>query len=125
MKIGFAAGTGGSVDNHDVWGLVSQAADPVDEEPVDEPGDNGGTEEELADTGLDSELLWYGFALFIDANDCRCICNQKINQELKSFRLEVPQRLSGALVFNGLTYPINNAPVFPSGVDYIYVMRTS
>lgn len=59
VKIGFAAGTGGSVDNHDVWGLVSQAADPVEEEPVD----NGGTEEELADTGLDSELLWYGFAL--------------------------------------------------------------
>lgn len=59
VKIGFAAGTGGSVDNHDVWGLVSQAADPVAEEPTD----NGNTGEELAETGLDSELLWFGFAL--------------------------------------------------------------
>jgi hypothetical protein len=71
VKIGFSAGTGGSVDNHDVWGLVSQAADPLyeapeeepTEEPVEEPVDNGNTEEELADTGLGSDLLWYGFAL--------------------------------------------------------------
>jgi len=62
VKIGFASGTGGSVDNHDVWGLVSQAADPVEEEPVEEPVDDGNTDE-LADTGMDATVLWYGSAL--------------------------------------------------------------
>jgi LPXTG-motif cell wall-anchored protein len=51
-------------NNHDVWGLVSQAADPNEEEPVEEePVDNGTPEEELADTGADSVALWFGFAL--------------------------------------------------------------
>jgi hypothetical protein len=59
VKIGFSAGTGGVNNNHDVWGLVSQAAEPVEEEPVD----NGTPEEELAATGADSVALWYGFAL--------------------------------------------------------------
>jgi LPXTG-motif cell wall-anchored protein len=51
-------------NNHDVWGLVSQAAEPVEEEPTDNGNtDNGAVEEELADTGADSVALWFGFAL--------------------------------------------------------------
>ena len=62
VKIGFSAGTGGATNNHDVWGLTSQAADPIEEEPVEEPVDNGNTDEELAATGASSEMLWTGFA---------------------------------------------------------------
>jgi hypothetical protein len=39
VKIGFSAGTGGSVNNHNVWGLTSTSAD------------SASTEEELASTG--------------------------------------------------------------------------
>jgi hypothetical protein len=64
VKIGFSAGTGGATNNHEVWGLVSQAADPNEEEPVEEePVENGTPEEELAATGADSVALWFGFAL--------------------------------------------------------------
>lgn len=63
IKIGFSAGTGGLHNNHEVWGLASQAADPIEEEPVEEePVDNGNTDEELAATGASSEMLWTGFA---------------------------------------------------------------
>ena len=62
IKIGFGAGTGGINNNHEVWGLTSQAADPIEEEPVEEPVDNGNTDEELAATGASSEMLWTGFA---------------------------------------------------------------
>lgn len=63
VKIGFAAGTGGSVDNHDVWGLTSQPADPVEEQPVVDPIDKGDTGPELADTGVDGTALWHVVAL--------------------------------------------------------------
>lgn len=63
IKIGFSAGTGGLNNNHEVWGLTSQDADPIVEEPVvEEPVDNGNTDEELAATGASSEMLWTGFA---------------------------------------------------------------
>lgn len=49
VNVGFTSGTGGLNNNHEVWGLTSVAADPVEEEkPVDE------VEEELADTGYDA-----------------------------------------------------------------------
>jgi hypothetical protein len=63
VKIGFGAGTGGVNNNHEVWGLETQEADSAYVAPEEEPVDNGNTEEELADTGADGNILWFGFAL--------------------------------------------------------------
>lgn len=60
VKVGFSSGTGGLNNNHEVWGLTSQEAEPVvDEEETTDTGE----EEQLANTGLDDNALWFGAAL--------------------------------------------------------------
>jgi len=63
VKIGFGAGTGGVNNNHEVWGLQTQESDPNYVAPVEEPVDDGNTDPELADTGVDGTVLWYVGAL--------------------------------------------------------------
>ena len=55
VKIGFSAGTGGSVNNHNVWGLTSTSAD------------SASTEEELASTGSSETVGIAALALGIMA----------------------------------------------------------
>lgn len=51
VKLGFSAGTGGSVNKHDVWSVGAQVADPFYDPPA-QPAESS----ELAATGLNSSV---------------------------------------------------------------------
>lgn len=52
VKLGFSAGTGGSIDKHDIWGVGAEVADPTYEAP------NLPThEKKLAATGVDANIM--------------------------------------------------------------------